>query len=176
MTTLETVTFAVESFTWDAGAFTVVGDWGPGAEGRPRLLVEVAGRTRNVGAQGGRTAGGAGWRATFICAGVPDAGAQAALKLGEETVAIGAPELAPVPDVPGEALSLIEQIRAERAALDRARHALARERKAAEEAEARLVAVRRGSRETAPDAPEWLGYAVFAAVAFVFLLVLTWVL
>jgi hypothetical protein len=82
--------FDVESFTWDAGAFTVLGDWSPGAGGRPRLLVEVGGRTRNVGAQGGKTAGGRGWRATFVCAAEPDLGVGAILKLGDDEIPIGA--------------------------------------------------------------------------------------
>ncbi len=92
--------FTVESFTWDAGAFTISGDWSPGAEGRPRLLVQVEGRTRNVGAQGGRTAGGNDWQAIFVCATPPDPDVGAILKLGEDEIPIGAPNGAPPPPAP----------------------------------------------------------------------------
>jgi hypothetical protein len=181
MTTVGAVAFEVESFTWDDGAFVLSGRWSDEASGlgRVRLLVDVDGRRRNIGAQGGKTAGGEDWRATFICQHAPDPGGAALLKVGGEEIALPSPDLGPAPEEQ-EATSLIEQLRAERAALDRARLALARERQAAEEVEARLTALRRrGGGFEAPEAPTeyaWMGYVVAGAIALLFLLVLVWVL
>ncbi|MEA2123612.1 MAG: hypothetical protein QOI80_394 [Solirubrobacteraceae bacterium] len=180
MTTADTVSFTPASFTWESGVFVLTGDWAAEADGlgRVRLLVDVDGRQRNIGAQGGKTAGGEGWRATFVCNHEPDTDARAALKVADTTIALPPPDLAAPPEEQ-EATSLIEELRSERAALDRARHALARERKAAEEVEARLSAVRRRvGAAPEPEAPQYaaLGYAVGAAIAFLFLLVLIWVL
>jgi hypothetical protein len=180
MTMADTVSFTPESFTWDGGAFVLTGDWSAEADGlgRVRLLVDIEGRQRNIGAQGGKTAGGEGWRATFVCNHEPDTDARAELKAGDETIPLPAPALAPAPEE-GETATLIEQLRTERAALDRARHALARERKAAEEVEARLSSVRRRvSVAPEPEARQYaaLGYAVAAAIALLFVLVLIWVL
>jgi hypothetical protein len=175
VTVADTTSFEVDSFSWDAGAFTLTGRWTDDVSGRVRLLIDVDGRQRNIGAQGGKTAGGDDWRATFVCAHEPDQDAAAALKLGADEIPLPAPELAPPPGA--EARSLLEELRAERVALDRARHALARERKAAEEIESRLsVARRRVGEPAAREDVAWLGYVVAAAIAILFLLVLIWVL
>lgn len=182
MTSLDTATFAAESFTWHEGCFVLTGRWSEEASGlgRVRLLVEVDGRQRNIGAQGGKTAGGEDWRATFVCSAEPEPGTTAALRVGEEEIPLPGLELTAPPEE-REAASLIEQLRAERAALDRARHALVRERKAAEEVAERLSAIRRHGPAAAPeregsDEYAWLGYAVAGAIAFVFLIVLIWIL
>jgi hypothetical protein len=95
-------------------------------------------------------------------------------------IALPSPVPAPAPEEEKEATSLLEQLRAEREALDRARQALASERKAAEEVEARLSALRRRGvvAEPAEQPVEyaWLGIAVAGAIAVLFLLVLVWVL
>jgi hypothetical protein len=182
MSVTQGATFEASSLTWHDGAFVLCGDWADEADGlgRVRLLVDVEGRRRNIGASGGKTAGGIDWRATFVCAHEPDPDAYAALKVGEQEIELPSPEFGPPPEEQ-EAGTLIEQIRAERAALDRARHSLARERKAAEEAEARLNAARRrlgGTPEPARTTNDvaWLGWVVGIAIAILFLLVLTWVL
>lgn len=175
-------TFEASSLTWHDGSFVLCGDWSDEANGlgRVRLMVDVDGRRRSIGASGGKTAGGTDWRATFVCAHEPDPGATAALKVGDDEVELPAPEIG-LPPEEQEAGTLIEQIRAERDALDRARHALAREVQAAEEAERRLNAARHrmgGTPEPARATNEvaWLGWVVGIAIAVMFLLVLTWVL
>ena len=182
MTTLETAIFEADSFTWHDGAFLLTGRWSEDASGlgRVRLLIEVDGRQRNIGAQGGKTAGGEDWRATFVCSREPDPAATAVLKAGDVEIALPSPVLAPAPAEEKETASLLEQLRAEREALDRARQALASERKAAEEVEARLAALRRRGTYAEPaEQPAeyaWLGIAVAGAIALLFLLVLIWVL
>jgi hypothetical protein len=180
VTTLDTATFKPESFTWQGGAFVLTGRWSDAASGlgRVRLFVDVDGRQRNLGAQGGKMAGGEDWRATFICAHEPDPGATALLKVGGEEIPLPPPALAAEPAEEKEAVALIDKLRAERDALDQARHALAGERRAAEEVEARLNALRRrGGFEAEPAAEyRWLGYVVGGAIALLFLLVLVWVL
>lgn len=179
VTTIGTAVFAAESFTWHEGCFVLTGRWSEEASGlgRVRLLVDVGGRRRNIGAQGGKTAGGENWRATFVCSTEPDPGSVATLKVGDEEIDLPPAELSAPPEE-REAASLIEQLRAERAALDRARHALARERRAAEEVEARLASLRRGAGAKTERSEEfaWLGYAVAGAIAFLFLIVLVWIL
>jgi hypothetical protein len=182
MTVIGSGTFETTSFTWHDGAFVLVGDWSDEASGlgRVRLLIDVDGRRRNIGASGGKTAGGEQWRATFVCAHEPDTDTNPVLKVGDEEIGLPAPELGPPPEE-REAGDLLEQIKTERAALERVRRALAQERKAAEEVEARLNAARRrigGVPEPARESNDvaWLGYLVGAAIAFFFLLVLIWVL
>jgi hypothetical protein len=179
MALADTVLFQAESFTWADGCFVLTGSWSDeaGGLGRVRLLVDVDGRRRNIGAQGGKTAGGEDWHATFVCAAEPDPDAGAALKVGDELIELPALEFGPPPEEL-EARTLIDELRAERAALDRARQALVRERKAAEEVAARLSSVRGRAPAVERRAPEyqWLGYVVAGAIAFFFLLVLIWVL
>lgn len=169
--TTETVAFEVESFTWDAGAFVLTGHWSGDADGRVRLLVDVDGRRRNIGAQGGKTAAGEDWRATFVCTAEPDPGTAAAVKVGGAEIPLPPPDLAPAPEEAGRR-TLLEQIRIERAALERTRQALARERKALEEA--RREPARRPAGQ--PEVYTVLGYVVGGAIAFLFLLVLIWLL
>ena len=186
-----TAGFETESFTWSDGTFELRGTWSDDADGlgRVRLLVEVDGRRRNIGAQGGKTAGGAEWRARFMCAHPPDPGTPVAMTAGDAEIVLPVPELRePEPlDAPDTqtAAGLLEHLRAERAAADIARQRLARERRAAEEAEQRLLATRRrlapettrrsATRATRAEA-EALGYAVAAAIGLLFLIVLIWLL
>jgi hypothetical protein len=118
-------TFTVEAFTWADGVFDLRGSWSPDAAGlgRVRLLVDVDGRRRNIGAQGGKTAGGDEWRARFMCAQPPGPSASAALKVGDAELPLPAPELRAPPaseevvaaaTAPASGDALLEELRAAR--------------------------------------------------------------
>jgi hypothetical protein len=209
-------TFDVTSFTWGNGAFELRGRWQDADElGRVRLLVDIGGRRKNLGAQGGRLAeDGPDWGARFICMTQPDADGFAALQVSGRTIELPTPVVAagtapapappppPAPttvpepvatppatdDVRG-AEALLQQLRAERQALDKARDGLARERRAAEEAIARLAQARerpalparrpaqlRSREQLTPEELDYTPiYWVAGTVAFLFLLVLIWI-
>ncbi len=90
------IRFQAEHFSWAAGVFELRGRWsGDGVEalGRVRLLVNVDGRRRNLGAQDGMTASSRGrWTARFTCSHAPDPGIAAALKVAGRELPLPAPD------------------------------------------------------------------------------------
>jgi hypothetical protein len=157
-------TFELERFAWEDGAFEVAGRWRADSArglGRARLVVEVDGRRRRIGAQGGKQASaapeGADWRARFQCARRPERLGPAELEVGGDLVIdLPKPELPdkepvlgpPPPDVRG-AEALLEQLRSERAELEAAAKRLAQQREAAEAAAKRLAEERSAAEAAA---------------------------
>jgi hypothetical protein len=155
-------TFELERFAWEDGAFEVAGRWRAETQrglGRARLVVEIDGRRRRIGAQGGKQASaspdGAEWTARFQCARRPERTGPAELEVGGDLVIdLPKPELPPKepevgpppPDVRG-AEALLEQLRSERSQLEAAARKLAQEREAAEAAAKRLAEERTATRE-----------------------------
>lgn len=185
-------TFDVDTFTWSSGAFELCGTWQDAESGRVRLLVDVGGRRRNIGAAGGVEAvDGPGWRARFLSSGPPDADAGAVLLMGGQEIPLPTPEASdapppPSPDTGGDdgvraAATLLQELRKERQALEQLRRSLADERRAAEALQGRQSSARRPAVSPRPEArPDpTLDQAVFwvaGAIGFLFLLVLIWVL
>lgn len=194
MAEMATVTFAPERFVWTAGGLELTGRWA-GADvaalGPVRLVVEVDGRPHSIGAEGWRAAAkGERWRARFTCSQPPDDGAGAILEAGELEFELPAPRVGQLQE-PREAESglvdlhaqaLLDQLGRERAALDDARHRLERERRAAEETEARLAGARRSVERAGSPYParepedDPYAFVVAGIIAFLFLIVLLWVL
>ena len=174
-----------------------------------RLLVDVDGRRRNVGAQGGKTASGGAWQARFMCAHPPDAETAAALKVADMEIELPSVEFREPEPLPADELAassgsaatgveagaaaglveLLAKLESERAAADVARQRLARERRAAEEAEKQLTAAirrrhngghsgqashggRGGSAEPVTVDATVVGYAVAAVIGLLFVLLL----
>lgn len=164
-----TAAFELERFAWADGAFEVVGRWRadePTALGRARLKIEIDGRRRRIGAQGGKAAtagpGADEWRARFSCARRPTVVGPGELEVGGTLVIeLPTPELpppdpepaVPPPDVRG-AEALLERLRSERAEMEAATKRLAQEREAADAAARRLAEERAGAEAAAAAAHE----------------------
>jgi hypothetical protein len=163
-------TFELERFTWDEGAFEVAGRWRADSTrslGRVRLVLEIDGRRRRIGAQGGKQASadpsGNEWVARFGCARRPEHVGKAELEIGGDLlIDLPRPELPPreepapkqpAPDVRG-AEALLERLRSERAEIEAATRKLADERAAAEAAARKLAKERAGAESAAKAANE----------------------
>ena len=162
-----TASFELERFAWADGAFEVVGRWHAdtaGPLGRARLVVEIDGRRRRIGAQGGKQASvtqDGEWRARFGCARRPASVGPAELEVGGALVIdLPSPELPPQereddmrPDV-RDAEQVLERLRSERAALEAAAGRVSAEREAAEAAMKRLAEERERATAAAREAAE----------------------
>ena len=86
-------TFEVNTFTWTNGAFQLTGTWQDAPSSAAcRLLVDVGGRRKSLGAQGGRIAeDGPNWGARFICMTPPDDGGYAAMQVAGREIELPAP-------------------------------------------------------------------------------------
>ena len=165
--TAMTATFELERFAWDDGSFEVSGRWTADTErslGKVRLVVEIDGRRRRIGAQGGKQAAPGMWTARFQCQRRPRYAGPAELEVGGDLIIdLPKPELppreeappqpppqpaAPAPDVRG-AEALLEQLRSERAEAEAATRRLQTEREAAEDAVRRLADERAAAEQAA---------------------------
>jgi hypothetical protein len=162
-------TFELDRFIWDDGAFEVAGRWSAESKrslGRARLVIEIDGRRRRIGAQGGKQAtawpDGGEWTARFQCVRRPERVGPAELEVGGDLlIDLPKPEVPekqpepapPPPDVRG-AEALLEQLRSERAESEAAARRLKEEREAADAASKRLAEERQGAESAAKAARE----------------------
>jgi len=159
-------TFELERFAWDDGAFEVAGRWKADDDrslGRTRLIIEIDGRRRRIGAYGGKQASAGEWTARFGHQRRPDRVGPAELEVGGDLVIdLPKPELPPAPPPapagpPPElrgAEALLDQLRSERAQTEAAARRLKEEREAAEAASRRLAEERASAESAAKAARE----------------------
>lgn len=145
-----TATFELERFAWSDGAFELQGCWRadePTRLGRARLVVEVEGRRRRIGAQGGKGASagpdGEPWSVRFGCAQRPASVGPAELEVGADlAIDLPAPILGDAPALQDVAAAdaALERLAAARAAADQATQRLEDERAETEQTAARVAA------------------------------------
>lgn len=199
-------TFEVGTFVWANGAFELTGAWQDADDPeRVRLLVEIEGREKNIAGRVNREGPGWSVR-FLSSKRPDDGAAAALVVAGHqiELPSPGISDAPPPPPPPSEppaasstdgdvrgAEALLQQLRSERQALEQARQQLASERRAAEQLEQRLKTINerplppRRARLQLPkqaqlrseEEPDYTPvYWVCSAVAFMFLLVLIWIL